>query len=234
MSKIRTAEAFARELTTYKSDEQLKKYERYFPIGQRGDDVFIGIRMGQIFALSKEYIDMPLDEIEKLLESPIHELRVGAVSIMDFQARNKKTPESRRKELFDLYIRRHDRINTWDLVDRSTIHVVGGYLYDKPRDILYALAQSKNMAERRTAIVSTMYFIARGDTADTFKLSELLLSDAEDLIHKATGWALRTAGGPGLITFLDEHAPSMPRVMLRYAIEKLDKTVRQQYMKKAS
>ena len=119
------------------------------------DDVILGVRMGQVFALAKEFMDTPLDEVEKMLESPVHEMRVGAVSIMDFQARSKKTTEERRKELFSLYIRRHDRINTWDLVDRSAPYVVGGYLFDKKRDHLYRLARSKKMPERRTAIVST-------------------------------------------------------------------------------
>ena len=113
------------------------------------------IPMGKVFSLAKEFIGMSLDEIEKLLESPVHEGRVGAVSIMDFEVRNKKTSESRRKEFFELYIRRHDLINTWDLVDRSAPYVIGGYLFDKSREILYKLASSKNMAERRTAIVST-------------------------------------------------------------------------------
>ena len=107
------------------------------------NDVLIGVRMGEVFALAKEHMDMPLDEIEKLLESPIHEARVGAVSIMDFQARSKKTTEARRRELFDLYIRRHDRINSWDLVDRSAPYVVGGYLFERSRKILYKLARSK-------------------------------------------------------------------------------------------
>jgi 3-methyladenine DNA glycosylase AlkD len=151
------------------------------------DDAVIGVRMGQVFALAKESMNMPLDEVEKLLESPIHEARVGAVSIMDFQARSKKTTEARRKELFDLYIRRHDRINTWDLVDRSAIYVVGGYLFDKPRKILYKLARSKHMWERRTAIVSTLYFIGKGDVDDAFKIAEALLKDDHDLIY-GTGW----------------------------------------------
>ena len=107
--------------------------------------------MGHVFELAKEFMEMPPAEIEKLLESPIHEARAGAVSVMDFQARSKKTSESRKKELFDLYIKRHDRINNWDLVDRSAIYVIGAYLFDKPRDILYKLARSKNIWERRTA-----------------------------------------------------------------------------------
>src|SRR5688500_6000633 len=103
---------------------------------------------------------------------------------MDKQARRKKTPESHRKALFALYLRRIDKINNWDLVDVSAPFVIGGYLYDKPRDILYNLARSENIWERRTAIVSTAYFIREGDVADTFKIAELLLNDDQDLIHK--------------------------------------------------
>ena len=162
---------------------------------------------------------MASGEIEKLLENPIHEVRVGAVSIMDWQARNKKTSESRRKELFDLYLRRHDRINNWDLVDRSAPYVVGGYLVNKPRDVLYKLARSKNMWERHTAIVSTYYFVRQGDVADTFKIAELLLKDDQDLIHKATGGWLREAGKKDpkkLAAFLDKHGATVPRTALRY------------------
>lgn len=176
---------------------------------------------------------MPLDEVEKLLESSIHEVRVGAVSIMDFQARSRKTPEGRRKELFDLYIRRHDRINTWDLVDRSAPYVVGSYLFDKKRDMLYKLARSKKMPERRTAIVSTLYFIGKGDVDDAFKLAEILLYDKEDLIHKANGWALRFAGDKDrrrLTQFLEKYAASMPRTTLRYALEHFDKKQRDLFM----
>jgi 3-methyladenine DNA glycosylase AlkD len=193
----------------------------------------LGVRMGQVFALAKEFMDLPLDEVEKMLGSPIHEMRVGAVSIMDFQARSKKTSDKRRKDLFDLYIRRHDRINTWDLVDRSAPYVVGSYLIDKPRNILYKLARSKQMAERRTAIVSTLHFIGKGDVDDAFKLAETLLYDKEDLIHKANGWALRFAGDKDrqhLLRFLDKHAATMPRVTLRYATEHFDKKQREHYM----
>lgn len=198
-----------------------------------GESEILGVRMGQVFALAKEFMSMDLDEVEKMLESPIHEMRVGAVSIMDFQARSKKITDERRKELFDLYIRRHDRINTWDLVDRSAPWVVGCYLMDKPRKILYKLAKSKMMAERRTAIVSTLYFIGKGDVEDSFKLAEVLLYDKEDLIHKANGWALRFAGDKDrkrLMAFLDTYAATMPRVTLRYATEHFDKKQRDHYL----
>jgi len=225
-----TAKEFIEKLKTYHSPQGVEANDH---LAAEQDDISIGVRMGQVFALAKESIDMPLDEVEKLLESSIHEVRVGAVSIMDFQARSKKTAEARKKELFELYIRRHDRINTWDLVDRSAPYVVGGYLFNKKRDILYRLARSKKMAERRTAIVSTGYFIRQKDVTDTFKIAELLLKDKDDLIHKATGWMLRAAGDverDRLFDFLEKYAASMPRTTLRYALEHFDKKQREVFM----
>jgi len=224
------AEQFVNRLKSYRSPEVADSHRH---LASDKNDIILGVRMGQVFALAKEFIDMPLDEVERLLESPIHEARVGAVSIMDFQARSKKTTEKRRKELFDLYLRRHDRIDTWDLVDRSAVYVVGGYLIDKPRKILHKLARSKKMSERRTAIVSTLYLIGKGDVDDAFNLAGILLDDEEDLIHKAVGWALRYAGDKDrrrLLRFLDQYAASMPRTALRYAMEHLDKKQRDHYL----
>jgi 3-methyladenine DNA glycosylase AlkD len=214
----------------FTAKEFIKRLELLASRKENGID---GLGMGQVFSLAKEFTDTPLTEVEKLLNSPIHKVRVGAVSIMDFQARGKKTTEERKKELFDLYIRKHDRINTWDLVDRSGIWVVGGYLFDKPRKVLYKLAKSKFMPERRTAIVATLFFIGRKDVEDAFKLAELMLYDKEDLIHKANGWALRFAGDKDraqLVKFLKKHAATMPRVTLRYAIEHFDKKERDAYL----
>src|SRR5919109_5260618 len=196
-------------------------------------DGYKDVSMKQVFALAKEFMDMAPEEIEKLLENPIHKIRAGAVSIMDWQARSKKTPESRRKELFDLYIKRHDRINDWDLVDRSAPYVVGGYLSDNPRDILYKLARSKSPWERRTAITATYYFIRQGDLDDTFKIAELLVNDPHDLVQKAVGGWVREAGkkdSQKLLRFLDKYAATMPRTILRYAIEHLDKDQREHYL----
>lgn len=226
-----TAAEFLKRLKALQSPTVAKSHAH---LAADKDDIILGVRMGQVFALAKEHVNMELDEVETMLESPIHEMRVGAVSIMDFQARSKKTMNERRKELFDLYIRRHDRINTWDLVDRSAPWVVGSYLMDKPRKVLYKLAKSKKMAERRTAIVSTLLFIGKGDVDDAFKLAEILLYDKEDLIHKANGWALRFAGDKDrkqLLNFLDKYAADMPRVTLRYATEKFDKKQRGHYLK---
>src|SRR5829696_10328274 len=184
-----TAKRFIERLKTYQSAAEREKTLRYFKTPTNGEpDQFIGVRMGQVFALAKEFITITPDEIEKLLESKIHEVRAGACSIMDKQARIKKTTPERRKELYDLYLGRHDRINNWDVVDVCSIHVIGGYLCDKPRAILYKLARSKNTWERRTSIVSTAYFIRQRDLDDAFKIAEILLRDEEDLIHKATGW----------------------------------------------
>ena len=203
------------------------------PADAEGDGPYAGIGMGQVFKLAKEFQAMPPAEIEQLLESDDHLVRVGAVSIMDWQARDRKTPAERRRELFDLYMRRHDRIDTWDLVDRSAIHVVGEYLVDKPREILNQLARSTRPMERRTAILSTYAFIRRNELDETYRIAETLVDDPDDLVHKAVGWMLREAGKrdqPRLASFLEAHAATMPRVMLRYSIEKLDKAERDRYL----
>jgi 3-methyladenine DNA glycosylase AlkD len=230
------ANRFIERLEPLGSPEQVEAARRYLQPGVKvqGDvDVAIGARMGDVFALAKEFTDMPLEQVEVLLDSPVHEVRVGAVSIMDFQARNTRTSPERRKELFDLYIRRHDRINTWDLVDRSAPYVVGGYLFDQPRDILYELAGSDEMCERRTAIVATYYFIRQGETAETFTIAEALVDDDHDLIQKAVGGWVREAGKRDpdrLRDFLDRFAATMPRTTLRYAVEHLDNAERDHYM----
>lgn len=230
------AAGFIEKLKTYATRDELLKYQRYFKFDaddQSADDHFIGVRMGQVFELAKEFIDMPPGEIEKLLESPIHEARAGACSIMDKKARAKTTSESERKTLFELYMRRHDRVNNWDLVDLGCLHLIGSYLIDKPRDILYDLARSANRWERRTAIVGTAYLIRKGECEDTFRIAEILVNDKEDLVNKGTGWMLRFAGDKErekLLSFLDEHAATMPRILLRYSIEKLDKAQRDHYL----
>ena len=236
MASKLTASEFTKRLKALQSDDELRKIQRYFkPDTQKKDDYFIGVKMGSLFALGKEFKDMPVGEIEKLMESPIHEVRAGAMSIMGQCAKTGKCSEERLKELYDLYLRRHDRINNWDLVDLAAYYVVGRHLADKPRDILYKLARSKNMWERRTAILATAHFILKlKQTDDTFAIAEMLLKDKEDLVHKATGWMLRTAGDKDrkrLLAFLDKHGATMPRVLLRYSLEKLDKKQRDHYLK---
>jgi 3-methyladenine DNA glycosylase AlkD len=231
-----TAAAFIARLQKLKSATELKKYQRYFKFGEgqyAHGDKFIGVRMGSVFNLAKEFIDMPPAEISKLLKSDIHEARAGATSIMDKQARSKKITPERRTDLYEVYMKNLKGINNWDLVDLGAPFVVGSYLFGKKRDVLYKMAKSKNMWERRTAIISTLYFIRQRDVADTFKIAALLVGDREDLIHKAVGGALRFAGDVDkrrLSAFLEKHAAGMPRTMLRYAIEHFRKAQREYYM----
>ena len=168
-----------------------------------------------------------------MLARPDHESRVGAVSVMDWQARAKKTPVAQRAALYDLYVRRHDLIDTWDLVDRTAPHVVGGYLVDKPRDQLYVFAASEAPMERRTAIVATWFFIRLDDLEDTFAIAEILAHDPDDLVQKAVGGWVREAGKRDearLGAYLDAFAATMPRTALRYAVEKLPPDRRAHYL----
>jgi hypothetical protein len=187
------------------------------------------IPMGQLFELARDFVAASPEEIEVLMDRPDHPPRVAAVSIMDFQARRKATPAARRRDLYDLYLHRHDRIDTWDLVDGAAPHVVGGYLWDKSREPLYGLAASPHWYERRTSIVSTWFFIRRGDLDDTFRIAELIANDPEDLVQKAVGGWIREAGKRDeqrLRDFLDRHAATMPRTALHYASEHLSPDTR--------
>lgn len=227
-----TAFSFIGALTPHITEKEKEKLQRFYK-GDDPDTKALGVRFGVVFETAKHYTDMPLNEIEALLEDNNYEVRMGAVSIMDHDVRRKKTPPERKRELYELYLRRHDRIDNWDFVDRGAPHVVVGYLFDKSRNPLYDLAHSENVWERRTAIVATYYFLKQGEVNDTFALSEILLHDKHDLVNKAVGTHLREAGKqdePRLRAFLDEHAATMPRVTLRYAVEKLDKETRARYM----
>ncbi|POH58068.1 DNA alkylation repair protein [Arthrobacter glacialis] len=231
----RSAQAFIAELRLLASEAEQEKIQRYFKSGA-GDygegDVFLGVRMGEVFALASRYTDMSLSQLEELLESPLHEARAGAVKIMAKQSGSKAASGQRQKELFDLFLRRIDRINNWDLVDLGAWDVIGRYLADKPRGILDELAGSDDLWERRTAILATLHFLRRGEVQDTVRLAALLLDDDQDLIHKAVGGVLREVGKHDrerLLQFLDAHAAAMPRTMLRYAMEHLDAQQRAHY-----
>ncbi len=206
-----------------------KTYEGGYSEG----DQFLGVKVPATRVVCKKYADLSLAEIEKALESPWHEVRLAAVIIMSNQT--KKGSEAHKKALFDLYLRRTDRVNNWDIVDTSCPFVVGNYLLDKPRDILYTLARSQQLWERRIAMVSTWALIRAGQLDDTFKLAAALLNDTHDLIHKAVGWMLREAGKrdrPALVQFLNKHHKQMPRTALRYAIEHFDEQTRKKYLQK--
>lgn len=198
-----------------------------------GQDYSGEIPKREIFSLAKSYQQMPVFEVVNLLKDKDDNHRLGAVSILDWKARNKKTSNEERKEIFKAYIENHNWIDNWGLVDRSAPYVVGGYLHDKDKKPLYDLAKSKNPMERRTAIVSTYYFIRKNETEDTFKIAEILVNDKDEYVQKAVGSWIREAGKKNekrLKKFLDKHATKMPRVMLRYAIEKFDKETREYYL----
>jgi 3-methyladenine DNA glycosylase AlkD len=220
-----------------RTNDDLALLERFFKTGKgqyAEGDIFIGVTVPASRKICKKYHEMSLPEIEKALENPIHEVRLAAVIIMAHQAQ--KGSEALKKALYNLYLRRTDRINNWDIVDSSCRDVVGEYLMDKPRDVLYALAASDDLWERRIAMVSTLAFIRAGQDEDVYALAKLLLKDKHDLIHKAVGWMLREAGKkvsrPHLLEFLDTYAKTMPRTTLRYAIEHLDPAARQAYMQR--
>jgi 3-methyladenine DNA glycosylase AlkD len=188
--------------------------------------------MRNVFGLAKSMIDMPLDDVRLLLASDEHLHRVGAVSVMDFRARRARVTDEERAALFDLYLRQHDRINTWDLVDRAAPHVVGGYLHDHDRAPLYELARSSDRWRRRTSVVATWFFIRRGDLDDIFALADLLAYDPEEVVQAAVGGFVREAGKrepDRLRAYLDRHVPGLPATVLRHAIKHLPEAERQHY-----
>jgi 3-methyladenine DNA glycosylase AlkD len=207
--------------------EERQKYTRYF--APDPDAPFIGVRMGAVFELAKTALDLPGDELEALLEQPVHEVRALACSIMGKSAARPKTDGSRRTELYELYLRRHDRIDQWDLVDLAARDVVGLYLLERDRSPLARLAASGFWPERRTALVATFAFLKRAEVDDAFALAEALAEDPEPLVQKALGWVLRAAGDidrDRLTSFVERHAATMPRVALRAAIEHYSKAER--------
>lgn len=209
-----TAKRFTDDLKSYAAPAEYEKIRKYFAEDGK-DNLIIGVRMKLVFDLAADYKAMDLAEVEKLLESPYYEARMGAVSILDYRARQKKISLEERKALFDLYIRRHDRINNWDFVDRAAPHVVGMYLLQqqnldgsmKEPDILYQLARSQNLFERRTALVATLAFLRQKDIEHTLRLAEILVEDPAEYVQKAVGTFLREVGKideASLLEFLDQ------------------------------
>jgi len=207
---------------------------RFFKTG-KGDyaegDVFIGVSMPSLRKLSKKFAVASLDVLQELLHSDINEERMLALIILATQY--VRADHQKKETLFQFYLSHLPHINNWNLVDASAHLIIGAHLWDKDRKILLQLAQSKVMWERRVAIVSTWYFIKKNDIKWTFKIADLLLTSPEDLIHKAVGWMLRETGKRNqteLEKYLDQHAVTMPRTMLRYAIEKFSEPQRKHYL----
>ncbi|MEI6480073.1 MAG: DNA alkylation repair protein [bacterium] len=201
--------------------------------GEYGEgDVFLGITVPEQRLIAKEFVNIPLEEVQKLLQSPLHECRFTALLILTYKY--SKADEKEKNKIFDFYIKNTKYINNWDLVDVTCHKIVGEYLFEKDRKILYKLAKSKNLWEKRIAIISTFYFIRERDFSDSIKIAEMLLGDTHDLIHKAVGWMLREVGKKDenvLHDFLKIHTKKMPRTALRYAIERLPEEFRRFYMR---
>ncbi|MDQ5939003.1 MAG: hypothetical protein QG642_693 [Patescibacteria group bacterium] len=211
--------------------------QRFFKTGpgEYGEgDKFIGVMVPDVRQVSQKYKALELKEVLELLRSPFHEERLCALFILLEQY--KKGDSKKQKQIFDLYLKNYKYINNWDLIDLTAPRIVGAYLTDKPKDILYKLAKSKNLWQRRVAILATFQFIYEGKSSETIKISKILLHDEHDLIQKAVGWMLREMGKRVdeniLLQFLDQHSAVMPRTMLRYAIERLPEPKRQYYLKK--
>ncbi|MEK2690568.1 DNA alkylation repair protein [Bdellovibrio sp. GT3] len=223
------------EISKLQSKPRAKVLQRFFKTGHgeyAEGDVFLGLTVGQSRAIAKQFKELPLSELTHLLSSPIHEERL--ISLIILTQRYRKADEKEQKKIFTFLIKNRKGINNWDLVDTIAPAVFGPHLFDKDRVILYKYAKSKNVWERRIAIISTFYFLRQHDYLDTLKIAELLLQDEHDLIHKAVGWMLREVGKRDVKTekkFLNKHAAVMPRTMLRYAIEKFPEKERLRYMK---
>ena len=225
------------ELQALSNAEKREIFPKFFKAGkgEYGEgDRFLGVTVPNIRAIAKLHKDISLDEIRDLMLSEWHEVRLCALLIM--VEKSKKKDEALRQQLFDLYLSQTDRINNWDLVDLSCRFIIGEYLLDKSRDILYQLAQSPLLWDNRIAIVSTYAFIRKGQLEDTYALSDLMMQHPHDLMHKAIGWMLREAGkrdANRLYNYVMSHRADMPRTMLRYAIEKFSPKERAILMKRA-
>jgi 3-methyladenine DNA glycosylase AlkD len=212
--------------------EFLPRFFKTFPGGYAEGDVFIGITVPKIRAVAQQYANLALQQVRHLLRSRVHEHRLAALLILVDRFRRSDEPERERIAAF--YLDNLSYVNNWDLVDLSADNILGNFLFDKDRSILYTLCRSDHLWSQRVSLISTFFFIRHGQFDDTFRLAEQLLSHKHDLIHKAAGWMLREVGKrdkKAEVTFLKKHYRVMPRTTLRYAIEKFGSEERERYMK---
>ncbi len=214
--------------------EKLQGYFKTAP-GQYGaGDIFIGIRNPNLRKEIKRYKHLSVDEMGTLLSSELHEVRLLSLLLLVHRFKMKSTKDTEREQIYTLYLKNTHRVNNWDLVDSSAHYILGPWLETRDRKVLYSLVKSDLIWERRIAIMSCFHFISIGEFDDALAIALLLIEDKEDLIHKASGWMLREVGNKTRSieeTFLQKHYHSMPRTMLRYAIEKFPEDLRQQYLK---
>src|SRR3989338_2464447 len=216
--------------------EKVEIYQRFFKTGkgEYGEgDIFIGLTVPKQREIAKKYIGLDLEDVKKLLSGKVHAYRLTGFLILVYKF--EKADEKEKNNIVEFYLKNIKSANNWDLIDCVADKILGNYLIDKDKKILYDLAKTDNLWKKRIAIISTFEFIKNNQFEDTLKISEILLKDKHDLIHKAVGWMLREVGKKDLKKeeeFLNKHYKEMPRTMLRYAIEKFEENKRNFYMKR--
>jgi len=227
-----------KELKSMADPDKAAILQRFFKtgLGQYGEgDIFIGVMVPQSRKVAKKFNQLQLVEVKMLLYSRIHEERLVALLILVWRYSSALSSREEKEEIVRFYLDNIKQVNNWDLVDLSAPNILGAHLIDRDRRLLYRLARSENVWERRIAILATYHFIRNGDFSDTLKITEMLLQDRHDLIHKAAGWMLREVGKRDVDSeeaFLEKHLAVMPRTMLRYAIERLPESKRRRYNNK--
>lgn len=239
MQKL-SAEHVLKTLNTQKNRDKSQILGRFFKTGpgQYGEgDFFLGINVPVLRKISKDYIGLSLEEVKTLINNKFHEARMVGLFILI--ANYQQTREEKEKtKIFKFYLANAKQINNWDLVDLSAPNIIGDFCVNHPENyaVLKKLTKSKNLWERRIAMVSSYAFIKNGSHREAFELAESLLQDAHDLIHKAVGWMLREAGKrvskKSLEEFLEKNLKKMPRTALRYAIEHFEEKQRKEYLRK--
>ena len=224
------------EIRALANKERANHSKRFFKTG-KGEygygDIFLGVRVPKIRLIAKKNIGISITDMKTLIKSKYHEERLlGLIILVNKYSKSKD--EKDRDQLYNIYVSSFKYVNNWDLVDVTCAHIIGKHLLNKDRSILYTWAKSNDLWTKRIAIVSTHCFIRKNDLQDTFKIAKILLNDEHDLIHKAVGWMLREAGKKDMEKeeiFLKKHYKTMPRTMLRYAIERFPEPKRQRYLK---
>ena len=230
-----TLEQLKKEILKNANSQKAKFLAGFFKTGKgqyAQGDIFLGITVLIQRQIAKKYQNLSLSEIQELLASKYHEFRLCALLIL--VSVYKKADKVNRQKIVNFYLKNTKSINNWDLVDLSAHYILGDFLEDKDKSVLYKLAKSQNLWERRIAIIATFFFIRKDQFTDTFKIAQILLGDKHDLIHKACGWMLREVGKRDevmLIKFLDKFKGKMPRTALRYAIERFNQQKRLYYLR---
>lgn len=233
-----SANAMRSELLAAGNEAKAKELSRFFKTGKGSygeGDIFIGVTVPVNRAIAKKYLHLSPDELTELLHSEIHELRLSALLCMVEQYKSRRSTDQLRQQIVDTYIANTNYINNWDLVDLSVYNIIGRHLLHRDRQLLYRWSRSTSLWEQRMAIVATMWFVRNGQYDDTIALAQELCYHHHDLIHKAVGWLLREVGKRDetrLTNFLDTHYPTLPRTLLRYAIERLTPEQRRHYMQR--